>query len=515
MTATDAQVRIAMREIEKGRTQEQAAAKANLKSRQTAAKYARQGRLPSEQKSPRTYRTHPDPFEADWPEVETHLTDAPELEAKLLFEWLCERRPGQYQEGQLRTFQRRVTTWRALNGSQLLILPQEHQPGEALQTDGTWMTELGITLSGQPFPHLLIHSVLPYSNWEWGRVAQSESLLAIQLGLYATLEQLGFVPRIHQTDNTTAATHELGPQVAGGTRATRGFNEAYLQMLAELGMEPRTIHLECSNENGDIEAANGAFKRAVKQHLLLRGHRDFADVEAYEAFLWSIMTRRNTLRRDRLAQELAVMRPLTRKLPPARREWHVPVSQSGTVCVLNNLYSVPSGLAGREVTARVSEWTIEVWYANRCVEAFPRITGHREHQINFRHVIDTLLHKPGGFRAYRYRDDLFPQLVFRQAWEALCARLPERQADLAYLRILKLAAMHLVSDVAAVLEQLLPGTPDWDDRTVALRLQPAGADPAIPELVPGPIDLDEYDRLFLAAERQAPEVAYDAVPTAA
>ena len=43
------------------------------------------------------------------------LKDAPELEAKSLFEWLCEQKPGQYQEGQLRTFQRRVSTWRVFN----------------------------------------------------------------------------------------------------------------------------------------------------------------------------------------------------------------------------------------------------------------------------------------------------------------------------------------------------------------------------------------------------------------
>jgi hypothetical protein len=48
MTPTDAQVRIIMREREKGCTLEQAAASANLRSRKTAAKYERLGKLPSE-----------------------------------------------------------------------------------------------------------------------------------------------------------------------------------------------------------------------------------------------------------------------------------------------------------------------------------------------------------------------------------------------------------------------------------------------------------------------------------
>ena len=161
---------------------------------------------------------------------------APGLEAKTLFEWLCERHPGKYQEGQLRTLQRRVSSWRALNGTKLLTLEQVHRPGEVLQTDGTWMNKLGITINGQSFPHMVLHSVLPYSNWEWGRVVQSESLLALRAGLQSALVKLGHVPAIHQTDNTTAATHKLGPKTREQSLAERGFNEEYLQLLAHFGM---------------------------------------------------------------------------------------------------------------------------------------------------------------------------------------------------------------------------------------------------------------------------------------
>ena len=121
MTATDAQVRIVMRERRKGKSQEQAAAKANLESRKTVWKYEKLGKLPSEMKQPRSYRTREDPFEDDWGQVEAMLKVASELEAKALFEWLCEQYPGKYQEGQLRTLQRRVSVWRALNSEELLI----------------------------------------------------------------------------------------------------------------------------------------------------------------------------------------------------------------------------------------------------------------------------------------------------------------------------------------------------------------------------------------------------------
>ena len=94
MTATDAQVRIIMRERQTGRTQEQAAAKANLRSRRTVRKYERLGKLPSELRRPRDYRTRRDPFVEHWPEAEAMLADLPEVEAKMLVEWLCVQHPG-------------------------------------------------------------------------------------------------------------------------------------------------------------------------------------------------------------------------------------------------------------------------------------------------------------------------------------------------------------------------------------------------------------------------------------
>ena len=81
-------------------------------------------------------------------------------------------------------------------------------------------------------------------------------------------------------------------------------------MLAHYGLEARTIHMASPNENGDIESSNGGLKRAVEQHLLLRGSRDFESIAVYEAFLFGIMEKRNAGRQEKLAEELAVMKPL-------------------------------------------------------------------------------------------------------------------------------------------------------------------------------------------------------------
>ncbi|MCX6546998.1 MAG: hypothetical protein NTW40_02985 [Acidobacteria bacterium] len=176
-------------------------------------------------RQPRSWRTRLDPFEEDWSAIELRLLDAPELEGRILFEDLMLRRPGVYQEGQLRTFQRRVKVWRAHHGpDKEVFFPQDHRPGEALQTDFTWATELEITIDGISFPHMLCHVVLPYSNWGWITVCQSESMLALRRGVPAALVQLGRVPQFHQTDNSTAATHQVTAAVEALGHGKRDFN---------------------------------------------------------------------------------------------------------------------------------------------------------------------------------------------------------------------------------------------------------------------------------------------------
>jgi hypothetical protein len=499
MTATDAQVRIIMREREKGRTQEQAAASANLRSRKTAAKYEKLGKLPSELNQPRDYRTRPNPFEEDWPAMEAKLEDAPSLEAKALFEWLCEQHPGRYQEGQLRTFQRHVATWRALNQKQVAILEQVHRPGEVLQTDGTWLTKLGVTIQGQPFEHLLIHCVLPYSNWECGRIAQSESLAAIRLGLQSTLVKLGRVPKYHRTDNSGAATYWPGAKTPRDHK--REYTDGYLLMLEHYGLEPQTTNLDSPHENGDVESLNGGLKRAVEQYLLLRGSRDFESIEAYEDFLFNVMDRRNISRQERLAEELAVMKPLSATPLATNTQVCIPVTRGSLIRVQKNVYSVPTSLMGHRVKVRIHEWRLDVYYQTKLVVTLPRLIGEKKHHVNYRHVIDSLIRKPGGFRDYLYRDDLFPSLVFRQAWERLNQWQSPRKADITYLRILRLAAREMESDVAAALERLLATPERWDETDVEHILQPEPIH--VPQLTCGQVHLQQYDQLLLEAHHGA------------
>ncbi len=260
--------------------------------RKAAARYIKAGKLPSDLERPRDWRTRSDPFEDVWPEIKQRLVDAAELEAKTLFEDLLEREPERFAPGQLRTLQRRVKQWRAQEGpDKTVFFAQLHRPGEAAQTDFTWATELGITIGGELFEHMLCHFVLPYSNWEAVTVCHSESMLALKRGIQEAVFQLGRVPTYHQTDHSTAATHNIPTRKEGtedrasGSDKPRGFNEDYLALMRHLGMTPRTIQVGEKEQNGDVEALNGALKRRMAQQLLLRGSKDFENLAQYEEWL--------------------------------------------------------------------------------------------------------------------------------------------------------------------------------------------------------------------------------------
>ena len=104
--------------------------------------------------------------------------------------------------------------------------------------------------------------------------------------------------------------------------------------------------------------------------------------------------------------------------------------------------------------------------------------------------------KPGAFARYRYREDLFPSLVFRRAYDALRDSLVERLADIEYVRILHLAASTTEADVEAALVLALEAGERFDAEAVRALVQPRQAEPptvAIPEP-----DLASYDALLQA-----------------
>jgi hypothetical protein len=130
----------------------------------------------------------------------------PRLQAKTLFADLQRRFPGHFADGQLRTLQRRLKRWRAENGpAREVFFAQGHHPGRLAASDFTHCTDLGVTINGSPFVHMIYHFVLTYSNWETGTLCFSESYESLSEGLQNALWELGGVPQLHRTDRLTAA----------------------------------------------------------------------------------------------------------------------------------------------------------------------------------------------------------------------------------------------------------------------------------------------------------------------
>jgi transposase len=460
---------------------------------QTARKYVEAVQPPAELQVKHTWRTRPDPVAGIWERAEQMLSTAPELEAKELFEYLC----GMYgQEGgvveglALRTFQRRVLAWRLQHGQDKeVFFAQEHFPGKVMQLDWTNANELGVTIAGRSLEHLLCHSVLTYSNWEWASRCQSESLLSLRHGLQASLHQLGAVPERLQIDNSSAATHRVG---SGG----REFNPDFLSLVQHYGMKAQTIGIDCPDQNGDVESQNGHLKRRLRQHLLLRGYRDFETAEGYDAFVVKVLHKANDTRRTRLAEEFKAMRPL----PPTRLseydELSCLVSQHSTIRVKKVTYSVPARLIGQQVRVEVYEGQLKIFHGRELLLSLPRAVGDRGAVIDYRHIIAHLLRKPGAFAHYVHREELFPDSSFRLAYDRLVADHGERAGRLEYLHLLKLAAELGEAAISSVVGQYSsPAQPrKWTVAGLRRYLGLTEA-PTVPDLQLEP-ELGSYDGLL-------------------
>src|SRR5712691_4823237 len=338
---TDEQVRRLRKLSNTEKNQEIAASKAGMDPT-TARRYLGLERLPSEVKKERPWRTREDPFCEVWDAIQRQIQESPGLEAKTLFEWLQREYPGRFSDGQIRTLQRRIKLWRVTEGpAQEVYFGQKHVPGRLCASDFTHMTELGITLGGQTFEHLVYHFVLTYSNWETGTICYSESLESLSEGWQNAVWELGAVAAEHRTDSLSSAVNNMSNR--------EEFNRRYEGVMRYYGVKPQHTNPASPNENGDAEQSHHRFKRAVEQALLLRGSRDFATREEYGDYLRELLRRRNSLRRERLATELAVLQPL----PTIRLEDYsvevVKVTRNSTITVRHNLYSVPSQLIGERV----------------------------------------------------------------------------------------------------------------------------------------------------------------------
>jgi hypothetical protein len=427
-------------------THEVAAAKAGM-SLNTAKRYLKtNGKRRKKKPEERSWRTRKDAFAEVWPELRSMLERDQGLEAQTLMEWLIASYPGQFQIGQVRTLRRRIHDWRVLEGPERkeVMFAQTILPARQSQSDYTHCNVLEVTIAGNAFPHMLFHFMLPYSRWEYVWICFTESFETLTAGFGKAVRELGAVAPEHRTDNLAAA-------VPIGEHHT--FQVSWRDFLAHFDVTPSANNPGRSNENGSVEKSHDLFKHALDQRLRLRGSREFSSLDAYEQFLRDATNERNRLRHERVEEEKKLLIPLPQNDWYEPKQYAVTVSGWSTVSMNGATYSVPSRFIGQKLKALVDDQEVCIYYGRHLVARAPRReSGSR--CINYRHIIFHLLRKPGAFRNYQFREELFPRTVFRRAYDALLAHDDEK-ADKEYLRILNTAALDGEDKVASVLEQLL------------------------------------------------------------
>jgi len=489
---TDDQVLALRKEFKKLKVIKIVALKTGM-NRKTASKYLKQSALPSETIKPREWLTREDQLQNIWPRAEEFLSVTPDIEAKALFDHLLEAYPGIASEGQLRTFQRRIKQWRIKNGTdQEVYFDQLTIPGKMAQLDWLDMNKFKIEISGQTFKHKLCHFTLNHSNTESATICRSESILAIKKGLRDFLYRVvGKTPQILQVDNSSAATHRPCKD-----KKKRIFNHEYLEVLKYYGIHAQKTNIAKPNENGVVESQNGHLKNKIKQALTIRGGKAFKNLKEYESFINIVIDKANHRRKEKLTEEFSSLVNIPIRPLPEYQEEYVNIRNRSTAYIKKVTYSVPSRLIGTKLKARIYEDKIDLFSGADLVFSMPRMLGDRGMVIDYRHIIHSLIRKPGAFSNYKYREELYPTDHFKKAWDLLNQAMTERQATIEYLRILKLSADGPEEDVNLALELIL--SDDSANLNVATikELIEKEERPVIDsiELIP---NLNIYDQLFL------------------
>jgi hypothetical protein len=421
-------------------SQEAAAAKVGISVR-SARRLEQCTRLPS-QREARHWRTRPDPLAEVWDsQMKPLLQAAPGLTAVSLLEEMQRRYPGRFGPGILRTLQRRVRQWRALEGEEReVFFAQEHEPGRLGLSDFTDASELQVRVGGQLLEHRLYQFALAYSGWRHVEVILGgESWVALSQGLQNALWALGGVPTEHRTDSLSAAFNNLSER----EQLTRRYEE----LCERYGMHPTRNNRAASHENGAIEARQGSIKHFIEQALLLRASRQFDTLHDYRQFIAEISARANA----RVLKALSVERARLQALPKTRsndyEELDARVSKFALISIKHVLYSVPSRLIGHRLKVRVFDAHIEAYLGEHCVlnAQRPRSGADgtlRAKVIDYRHLLPALKRKPGALVRWRLRDALFPRSEYAMTWLCLLEQLPERSAARIMIGLLDLAAGH-------------------------------------------------------------------------
>ena len=484
-----------------------AAAKAGF-STATGYRIENDPRLPSQKKAPRG-RRRPDPLASVWDsEIVPILKATPGIRAIAVFEEIRRRHP-EIGPGIRRTLERRMRGWRALAGpEQDVIFRQEHAPGRLGLSDFTDTRALGITIAGVALAHRLFHFRLAFSGFEHAHVVLGgESFVALAEGLQNALWTLGGVPEQHRSDSLSAAFRNLDAD------AKEDLTRRYEAFCAHYGMTPTRNNSGVAHENGSIESSHGHLKKTLEDALLLRGSRDFDDLNAYRRFVDEVVGRRNANNRKRIELERSRLTPLPKRRTSDYEEKIVTVTSSGGFILRRVFYTAPSRLIGHRLLVHLYDDRLDCFLGSTPMMTLRRgqpISDRKGgHVVDYRHVIHALRKKPMALPNLVYSDQLFPRQAYRKVFEALRAEVGDKRACRVTFELLALAHDRACeAELAQVIDAELDAgrLPD-----LALLRERFGPSPAsVPIIDVRLVALDAYDELaavHVVEPASSPEVA--------
>jgi hypothetical protein len=488
---TNRQVEIYMNAREQGHTQEVGAAKSGISVR--SGSDIENNKRSDPKVKERHWRTRQDPLAEVWEtELERMLEGAPSLQAITLLEYIQATYPGKYEDKLLRTLQRRVKEWRALKGpDKETMFRQEQIAGRQGLSDFTELKQTTITITGKVFKHLLYHFRLIYSKWSYMKVTMGgESYCALAEGLHEALQRLGGSPLEHRTDSLSAAYKNLGQDEQDD------ITERYKELCSHYSMKATRNNRGKSHENGGVESPHGHLKRRIEQALLLRGSYDFETVDTYQNFIEEVVQQHNL----RNAKALSLEKPLLKRLPTYTAITYTNVraviSSSSTIDVRRVTYTVPSKLQGETLNVRLYDKRLECFLGSKHVISLERVypTGKhaRSRQVDYRHVIGSLVKKPQAFRYSRLRDDLLPTDNYKMIWDHVDASMSAKAAckfivGLLYLAHTENCETELAQTIITLMDKEAPLS------LSSLQMQFKKSSPQPPEIKISQHDLSQYN----------------------
>lgn len=384
----------------------------------------------------RHWRTRKDPLEPIWDSIVVPMLQADEgINAVGIFDHLCEYHTDKFKPSSRRTLERHISKWRCLHGSgKDVIFVQTHEYGALGIADFTHVKS-PVTIAGEPLKHMLFHYRMPASGWAFSQVTYGgESFAAISDGLQNAFKAAGGVPKEVRTDSLSAAYRNHGDI----DDLTERFNE----LVKHYGFKASRNNRGIAHENGAIEGPHGHMKSQVEQALKIRGSYDFNNREAYEAFVDSVVSRRNRRISDKYLLEQRQLQALPRAMSVNYTEHYVTVSRTSTISVKRVTYTVPSRLINSRLFIRLYDNRLALFYGTDFVLELERVyvsKGTRARSVNYQHVIDALVKKPRAFRNSQLRDELLPNDNYKAIWRYVDDTLPADKASYYMVKLLHLA----------------------------------------------------------------------------